>query len=924
MSNSVDIYINGHERDLLQAIERTKSAIASLRDSKATVTVDVDDGALNVLKAKLAAMRDGDVTVDVAVNDAKLAALRAKMDALRNTRVKVTVDVDRTELNILKAELAGLRDRSVNVGIDSDLAGFRAALAASTLGNANARIALDLDTAAAAGELAAFIAAVPRSMTINLDVDTAGAAAELAAFRVAMLALNDDSIRLGTSTGGNAASGIARMGASAGSSLPLLGALALAVAPLASGAAGAGILGTAAALGAVTAAAGGMSVAFGLGAAALPIAAAAASEQVQEHFSFMADDVVSTMKEIAQPVEQPLIDLATSVGAAFHSIRPSLDVVTAGAARLVGELSGSMPAIANEVGPALEKMFAGAEPHIKNLIGNIPEYVRAFGDFAGKLGDPAIVEGAQRVFGALPGIIDGAGDALVGAGEAFNGIMGWLDEGNLSGFTDGIGKLFENLGNTDWSGVTAGLAEAGNAFGDFMANIDTQNLATNVEGLTQFATDLTVAADKVVSEYQRMDEAFRQSNEQDMGGGPVEWGANLAGWLQKSVLDGIGNFADGGLADLLFPPGAEPPKIPAPEVTPPDTSAINDPFAMLPPAVLPPPVVTPPDAGAVNDPFAAMPPAVLPAPVVTPPDTSAIGGALENITPPVIPAPVVPAPEVAPSEPIPAPEVTPPPPVQVDVEVVEGEAITVPPPAPVPITFDVTQPELVLTPPPPVPITFNVTLPTISIPPPAPVPVSVQIDTAGAKVNLSGQGAAAGQSFASGLAGSAGAVAAAAASMAAAAEGVSVNLSGQGAAAGASFAAGLASQTGAVAAAAAALGATAAANKGVYKGRKGIAADRIMLIPHGQAMVKGFIEGLGSNRSELITEASALAKAVTKTFDEELVPNIGLSGGIGVQQVVHVTVEAGLMADPVIIGREIVDAVGAYVSAAGGSTTINV
>ncbi|KZF04773.1 MULTISPECIES: hypothetical protein [unclassified Rhodococcus (in: high G+C Gram-positive bacteria)] len=922
MSNSVDIYINGHERDLLQAIERTKAAIASLRDSKATVTVDVDDGALNVLKAKLAALRDGDVTVDVNVNDAKLAALRAKMDALRNTRVKVTVDVDRTELNILRTELAGLRDRSINVDIDSDLAGFRAALAASTLGNANARINLDLDTAAAAAELAAFLAAVPRSVTINLDVDTAGAAAELAAFRVAMLALNNDSIRLGASTGGNAASGIARMGASAGTSLPLLGALALAVAPLASGAAGLGILGTAAALGAVTAAAGGMSVAFGLGAAALPIAAAAASEEVKSSFTTMKDDVVSTMKEIAQPVEQPLIDLASSLGTAFESIRPSLDVVTAGAARLVGELSGKMPAIANEVGPALEKMFTAAEPHIKNLIGNIPEYVRAFGDFAGKLGDPAIVEGAQRVFGAIPGIIDGAGDALVGAGEAFGDLMGWLDAGNLSGFTDGIGKLFENLSNTDWSGVTAGLADAGNAFGDFMANIDTQNLATNIEGITQFATDLTSAADKVVSEYQRMDEAFRQSNE-DAGGGPVEWGAKAADWMKSSLLDGLTNFSTTGLFDTLFPPG-DPPVIPAPEITPPDTSAINDPFAMLPPAVLPAPVVTPPDAGAVNDPFAAMPPAVLPAPVVTPPDTSVIGGALENIAPPTIEAPVVPAPEVTPSAPIPAPEVTPPPPVPVTVEVVEGEAVTVPPPAPVPITFDVTQPTLELTPPPPVPITFNVTLPTISIPAPAPVPVSVQVDTSGANVNLSGAGARAGQSFASGLAGSAGAVAGAAASMAAAASSVSVNLSGQGAAAGASFAAGLASQAGAVAAAAAQLGAVAAANKGVYKGRKGIAADRIMLIPHGQAMVRGFIDGLGSQRRELITEASSLAQAVTKRFDEELVPNIGLSGGVGVQQVVHVTVEAGLMADPVVIGREVRDVLGAYASAVGGSETISV
>ncbi|WP_032363973.1 hypothetical protein [Rhodococcoides fascians] len=916
MSNSVDIYINGHERDLLQAIERTKAAIASLRDSKATVTVDVDDGALNVLKAKLAAMRDGDVTVDVNVNDAKLAALRGKMDALRNTRVKVTVDVDRTELNILRAELAGLRDRSINVDIDSDLAGFRAALAASTLGNANARINLDLDTGTAAAELAAFLAAVPRSVTINLDVDTAGAAAELAAFRVALLALNDDTIRLGTNAGGSAASGIARMGGSAASAAPLLAGLTTAIAPLISGAAGAGVFATAAGLGAVTAAAGALSVGVGGAFAAIPIVAAATSEKVQDSFTVMKDDVVNTMKEISQPVEQPLVDLATSVGAAFHSIRPSLDVVTAGAARLVNELSGEMPAIANEVGPAMEKAFGAAEPHIENLISNIPSYIQAFGNFTEKLGDPAVVAGAQRVFGAIPDIIDGAGDSIVSMANGFENVMGFLDSGALDGFTSGIGSFFDEMGSADFSGTIDGIADMSNAFGDLVGSIDGESVTGFLEGITGDITKFTEAATAVGEVGSKIGDVLTGIGDK---AGELNLGEKIFGdgWDPNRWLNDHASFL-GDFEEKV------PDSIPAPSIEPPDTTPLSTAFENLPIPKVPAPEVTPPDTSVIAGAFENIAPGAIPPPEVTPPDTSAISGALENITPPTIEAPVVPAPEVTPSEPIPAPEVTPPPPVQVEVEAVEGAAIAVPPPAPVPITFDVTQPTLELTPPPPVPITFNVSLPVINIPPPPPVPVRVDIDTAGAKVNLSAQGAAAGNSFASGLAGSAGAVASAAASMAAAASSVSVNLSAQGSAAGASFAAGLRSQAGAVAAAAAELGAVAAANKGVYKGRKGIAADRIMLIPHGQAMVRGFIDGLGSQRRELITEASSLAQAVTKRFDEDLVPNIGLSGGVGVQQQVFVTVEAGLMADPVVIGREVRDVLGAYASAVGGSETISV
>lgn len=933
-NNSVDIYINGHERGILQAVERTKSAIAALRDSRITVTVDVDDAEINALKADLAAMRNGAVAVEVNVNDGKLAALKGKIDALRNTRVKVTVDVDRTELNTLKAELAGLRDRRVNVGVDSDLDGFRAALAATTLGNPNARINLDLDTATAAAELAAFIAAVPRNVTINLDVDTAGAAAELAAFRVAMLALNDDSIRLGTNAG-SAASGIARMGGSAGAAAPLLAGMTVALAPLISGAAGAGVFATAAGLGAVTAAAGALSVGVGAALAAIPIASAATSQKVQDHFTFMKDDVINTMKEISEPVQEPLVNLATAVGAAFHQIRPSLDVVTAGAARLVDELSGKMPAIAAEIGPAMEKAFGAAEPHIKNLISNIPSYISAFGDFTEKLGDPTIVAGAQRVFGMVPEIIDGAGDSIVSLAHGFENVMSFLDEGKLDGFTNGIGSFISELGDTDWSGTVNGIADMSNAFGDLLGGIDGDSISGVLEGLTGDITAFTNAAAQIGDIGSSIGDFFKDQGNDAAAFGEMfnldAFGDEINGFLDKiGLIEWSGKPLE--IPTTLKPPSTDPNSlaglvggalgadasgggIPIP-VTPtlptslPPLPLIGEFQAPTPP---PPPAFTIPLTGELQ-PLA--PPDVAGMPPIP------LGITFDGQTP--APPPI--APVVV--DVIPGPMQAPPPPAPVTVPI-EAAPMPPPPPPPAPVEIqtevslqNIAMPEI---PPLKVPVQYDTAgIGTLTIQPPPPVKVPVEIDASAANVDLSSQGANAGQSFARGLAGSAGAVAAAAAAMAASARGVSVDLSGAGSAAGASFAAGLRSQTGAVAAAAAELGAVAAANKGVYKGRKGIAADRIMLIPHGQAMVRGFIDGLGSQRRELVTEASSLAQAVTRKFDEELVPNIGLSGGIGVQQQVFVTVEAGLMADPVKVGREIKDAVGAYVSAVGGSETISV
>lgn len=846
-NNTVDIYFKGHDSGLTRTIREMKAALTTLRNERINIKVDVDDRAITRLQDRINSVRNGIAKVNVAADTAEIARVRR--------------------------ELAALRDRTVHVDVEVRSAGALAELAAFDQTRGNARMALDLDTAGAAAELAAFLAAVPRNVTINVDLDTATAAAELAAFRIALLALNSDTIDLRAATRG-ASTGIARMGGSASSAGPLIAGLALAIAPLASGAVGLGIYGTAAALGVVTAGAGAMAVAFGAAAIAIPIAAAAMSERVKEHFSFMKNDVIDTMKEIAKPVEQPLVDLATAVGAAFHQIRPSLDFVTAGAARLVNELSGKMPAIAAEAGPALEKMFAGAEPHIKNLIGNIPSYIAAFGRFAEKLGDPAIVAGAQRVFGAIPGMIDGAGDALVTAGEKFNQLMGYLDAGNLDGFTSGIGDFINDLQGTDWSGVTAGLADMANAFGEFVAGVDTQNLATNIEGLATFAADVTRISGEVVTAFQSMDEAFRQSNE-SIGGGPTEWGAKAADSMRNSVLDSISDFSTSGMFEALF--GDVPDTIPSPALEPPDTTPFSTALDNLPV----------PDA--------------IPTPPLAAPDTSAIGGALANLAPGAVTVPIEPAPMPPPEPPV-AP-----------VEIKTEATLT-----------DISQPNI---PPLKVPVEYDTsTAGTLTLQAPEPIKVPVEIipppppDMSAFTVDLTAQGAAAGATFAAGLAGSAGAVAEAANAMAAAAQNISVDLSAQGSAAGASFAAGIRSQAGAVASAAAELGRIAAANKGHYKGRRGIAADRIMLIPHGQAMVAGFIGGMQSQHRELISAAQSLATDVYTAFDDDLVPNIGLSGGMGITQKVYVQVEAGVLADPVKIGREITSHLSAYSSAVGQSS----
>ncbi|NIL89998.1 hypothetical protein RhoFasSB10_02315 [Rhodococcus fascians] len=726
MANQVKIQIEAKAN--LAAIDEAIAKLKALKDKKIKVDIDVDNAAMR----KLDNIRDRRIKVDLDVNDSRVTALRDR-------RVKVTVDVDSSSLTALQSRLASLRNQTVNVRVRAtdDRINERAR---NLIRNRTANINVAVSGLAAAE---AAIAAVARNRTarIRLDVD-AGAAAALTQILNALTGAGG--------AAGNAnriAGGMSSMGGSAARMGPALLALTPFLGVLASGAIGAGVYGVAGALGAVTAAAGGISAGVTAGLAAIPIAAAATSQKVKDHFSFMKDDVVNTMKEIAVPVQQPLVNLATALGAAFHQMRPNLEAITQGTANLVDHLSAKLPAIADKLGPALQKAFEAGVPHVKNLIDSLPRLTESFGNFMQSLGSPEVVEGAKRIFESMPGWIEGAGRGVEKLAAGFNNVMGFLDSGKMDGFGEGIGKFMDKLGNTDWSGVTDGLAQAGNAFGDFMANIDTQNMADNIAGFAEGMASLTNAATEIVSGFQTADAAVRTFSdnlnndiESRWGEGglgkkifgdgwdPNRWLNDHAGWLgdfEESIPEvevavkvkpPEKNFEDPGFPPIEVPmqlkPSTETPSLPPIPIVG-ELQPVQPPTGMILPLI---------------GEFQGPPEVPAPAPVP-----------LTGVMPDFV-APTIPPVELT-AGPIPAP--APPPPVPVDIVVADGQ-VTVPPPPPVPVTFDVTQPTLNLTVP-PVPITFDVALPQITIPPVtanATVTVTSNVAEVAAQINALSAGTA--------------------------------------------------------------------------------------------------------------------------------------------------------------------------------------
>ena len=648
-------------------IDQVVAQLNALRDKRLKVKVDVDDADLNRLK------QISNARVKVEVNDSALDALKTRLRAMRNERVVVNVDV-RERNNFADRASRAVNNRTARINVN--LVGVEAAEARLD------RLARN------------------RTIRMNIDVDGAALVAIVAALE-RLSDLGDLGARLGRI--GDGVGGVARSGGALAGAAPAIIALAPAIGVLASGAIGTGVYGLAGALGAVSLAAGGLGSAVTIGIGAIPIAAAAASQEVKDHFKFMANDVVTTMKEIAVPLQQPLINLATSVGAAFHQMRPNLEAITAGTAELVNHLSGKLPQIAAELGPALQRAFEAGVPHVKNLINIMPELIRGFGDLMSSIGQPEVVEAFNRALEALPGILTKAGEGIETLAGGFNNIMGFLDSGKMDGFTEGIGTFFDNLGNTDWSGLADSVAEAGNAFGDFMANIDTDNLASNLTGLADGITELTNAASGIVGAFQGADNALADFSEKvnniDVQLVSDDWANDL-----NSVLDHFG---------LIDWDGPEIQANPNVNVTPIDMTA-EDFVGVISPLVTGVDMPLTPVINGEVPPVPASPLDLIP------------GLAGEVPQPAPIEQPITPGPMPTPEAPGAVP---------VDVEV-KG-AVTVPPPPPVPISFDVTQPTLVLNPPPPVPITFNVDLPTIEIPVPPEVPVTVisNVDEVAGQIN---------------------------------------------------------------------------------------------------------------------------------------------------------------------------------------------
>lgn len=224
---------------------------------------------------------------------------------------------------------------------------------------------------------------------------------------------------------------------------------------------------------------------------------ASKAPEVGEAFSALGDHVSKTMEDISSVVVPSLVRSADKMKGAFDIMRPSLERMAEGTGKLVDQMSDKLPAIATKLGPAMEQAFKTGAKHLNALGDAMPGIVEGLGNFFDKIGSPAVMEATNRVWGALPGMIEGTGDAINWTADKYNDLSKFLKSDEIKDLKDGWHDFSEELSGTDWTMVKEGVKGAMNSFGDFVGNIDGENIAQTVSGITGAFTQLTNLATNI-------------------------------------------------------------------------------------------------------------------------------------------------------------------------------------------------------------------------------------------------------------------------------------------------------------------------------------------------------------------------------------------------------------------------------------------
>lgn len=143
------------------------------------------------------------------------------------------------------------------------------------------------------------------------------------------------------------------------------------------------------------------------------IAIAAQAEGVQNAFKDMGTHVTDTMKNLTQPLQEPLIRFAATASRAFDSLGPPIQAIVGQLAPLIDQIGGKLEPLALRVGPMLQSMFEAGIGPLNAFLDGLGPLSDRMGEFFNILKNPVVTEFTTTLMTSIGSLLPPLGQLMV-------------------------------------------------------------------------------------------------------------------------------------------------------------------------------------------------------------------------------------------------------------------------------------------------------------------------------------------------------------------------------------------------------------------------------------------------------------------------------------------------------------------------------
>lgn len=199
------------------------------------------------------------------------------------------------------------------------------------------------------------------------------------------------------------------------------------------------------------------------------------SEEVQEAWAGVKENIKDSFAEMNQPVADALVRNLPMLETALEVMRPNIEHISQGVSEVIDKIGRQMPEMASAAGDMMERMWDSGRRNLEAFIDAIPGLLSGIGDFFQIIGESDSIHRAWTDFlRNLPNWMGSWGRGLDNVAKFFYRMRDYLQSDQLQKYSQGLKDFADHMRNMDWSRWKEGITDMLNAFGTFLSDTNWQ------------------------------------------------------------------------------------------------------------------------------------------------------------------------------------------------------------------------------------------------------------------------------------------------------------------------------------------------------------------------------------------------------------------------------------------------------------------